>query len=168
MWSCIRRKEIVMKNSNNNTYLFKGNQTIRSVNDASFLFSVFVANELESIGMRASYRHVMKPLMENESLTQLELVNITKLKAPTISITLRNMERDGIVRREKNDNDRRETHVFITDKGREIHAKILEAYDKAEKVMLSGISEKELKTAGGLIEKMTANLRKELGEDFVD
>ncbi len=157
-----------MKNSNNNTYLFKGNETIRSVNDASFLFGAFVANELESIGMRASYRHVMKPLMENDGLTQLELVNITKLKAPTISITLRNMERDGIVRREKNDNDRRETHVFITDKGREMHARILEAYDKAEKVMLSGISEKELDAVGRLIKNMTENLRKELGEDFID
>ncbi len=157
-----------MKNSNNNTYLFKGNDTIRNINDASFLFGVFVGNELESIGMRASYRHVMKPLMENDGLTQLELVNITKLKAPTISITLRNMEREGIVRREKNDNDRRETHVFITDKGRKMHAKILEAYDKAEKVMLSDISEKELAAVGKLIEKMTANLRKELGEDFVD
>ncbi len=157
-----------MKNSNNNTYLFKGNETIRDINDASFLFSVFVANELESIGMRASYRHVMKPLMEGDGLTQLELVNITKLKAPTISITLRNMEREGIVRREKNDNDRRETHVFITNKGREMHAKILEAYDKAEKIMLCGISEKELDSVGKLIEKMTANLKKELGEYFVD
>ena len=52
-------------------------------------------------------------------MTQLELVNLTQLKAPTISITLRNMEREGIVRREKNDVDRRETHVYITEKGSE-------------------------------------------------
>ncbi len=157
-----------MKNSNNNTYMFKGNETIRSVNDASFLFGRFVAKELEEIGMRASYRHVMKPLMENDGLTQLDLVKITKLKAPTISITLRNMEREGIVRREKNDNDRRETHVYITDKGRQMHAKVLEAFDKAEQTMLMGISDGELKEIGLLIEKMTANLKNELGGDFVD
>lgn len=157
-----------MKNSNNNTYMFKGNETIRSVNDASFLFGKFVGKELESIGMRASYRHVMKPLMENDGLTQLELVNITKLKAPTISITLRNMEREGIVRREKNDNDRRETHVYITDKGREMHAKILEAFDSAEKAMLAGITDNELKTLGDILAKMENNLKTELGGDFVD
>ncbi len=157
-----------MKNSNNNTYMFKGNETIRSVNDASFLFGRFVGKKLDEIGMRASYRHVMKPLMENNGLTQLELVNITKLKAPTISITLRNMERDGIVRREKNDNDRRETHVFITDKGREMHAKILEAFNDAEKIMLSGISENELKTLGDILAKMENNLNKELGGDSID
>ncbi len=157
-----------MKNSNNNTYMFKGNETLRSVNDASFLFAQFVGRELESIGMRASYRHVLKPLMEGDGLTQLDLVKITKLKAPTISITLRNMEREGIVRREKNDDDRRETHVYITDKGREMHAKVLEAFDKAEKLMLSGISDKELDSVGKLMEKMIGNLKSELGGDFVD
>ncbi|MGN0688153.1 MAG: MarR family winged helix-turn-helix transcriptional regulator [Oscillospiraceae bacterium] len=157
-----------MKNSNNNTYMFKGNETIRCVNDTSFLFGKFVSAELEKIGMRASYRHVMKPLMENDGLTQLDLVKITKLKAPTISITLRNMEREGIVRREKNDNDRRETHVFITDKGREMHAKVLEAFDKAEEAMLEGISDKELKSVGKLMEKMTDNLKRGLGGDFID
>ncbi len=157
-----------MKNSNNNTYMFKGNETLRSVNDASFLFAALVGKELESIGMRASYRHVLKPLMEGDGLTQLDLVKITKLKAPTISITLRNMEREGIVRREKNDNDRRETHVFITDKGREMHAKVLEAFDKAEKLMLAGISDKELEAVGALMKKMTDNLRSELGGEFID
>lgn len=157
-----------MKNSNNNTYMFKGNETIRCVNDTSFLFGQFVGKELESIGMRASYRHVMKPLMETDGVTQLELVKITKLKAPTISITLRNMEREGLVRREKNDNDRRETHVYITDKGRQMHAKVLEAFDRAEQVMLEGLSEKDLKAVGKLMQKMTDNLKNGLGGDFVE
>ena len=90
------RKDKTMKNSNNNTYMFKGNETIKSVNDASFMFGKYVCRELEAIGMRSSYRHVMKPLMEQDGMTQLELVNLTQLKAPTISITLRNMEREGI------------------------------------------------------------------------
>lgn len=157
-----------MKNSNNNTYMFKGNETIKSVNDASFMFGKYVSRELEAIGMRTSYRHVMKPLMEHDGLTQLELVNITKLKAPTISITLRNMEREGIVRREKNDADRRETHVYITERGREMHKKILEAFERAEQVMLKDISEKELITAQKILAKMTDNLHKEVGGDIVE
>ena len=148
-----------MKATNNNSLMVRENDYIAAVNEASYLFGVYVCQELERIGMRYSYRHIMKPLMENESLTQLELVKITNLKAPTISITLRNMERDGIVRREKNDNDRRETHVFITDKGRKVYAKVLTALDKAEKTMLKGLSEKELKAMRATLEKMSANLK---------
>jgi|GEM_PF-121917 len=110
----------------------------------------------------------VKPLMEQDGMTQLELVNLTQLKAPTISITLRNMEREGIVRREKNDVDRRETHVYITEKGREMHAKILEAFDRAEQLMLKDISEKEQATARKILAKMTENLRREVGGDIID
>lgn len=76
------------------------------------------------------------------------------------------MEREGIVRREKNDIDRRETHVYITEKGREMHKKILEAFDRAEQVMLQDVSEKEMATARKILAKMTENLRKELGGDI--
>lgn len=151
-----------MKATNNNSLMVQENESIKSVNEASYLFGAYVCRELERIGMRYSYRHVMKPLMENESLTQLELVKITELKAPTISITLRNMEREGIVRREKNDNDRRETHVYLTEKGKKMYAKVLAALDKAEKAMLKGLTDKELKALRSTLDKMSANLRAEI------
>ena len=151
-----------MRKTNHNTFAFDGDKTIRSVNDASSLFGQYIARELEKIGMRSSYRHLMKPLMENDSLTQLELVKLTGLKAPTISITLRNMERDGIVRREKNDSDRRETHVFITDTGRQMHKKLLLALEEAERIMVKDLSDKELDAARKAVDKMCANLRAEL------
>lgn len=151
-----------MKTTNNNSLMIRGNDFITAVNEASYLYGVYVCQELERIGMRYSYRHIMKPLIENESLTQLELVKITGLKAPTISITLRNMERDGIVRREKNDSDRRETHVYITEKGRKMHIKVIAALDKAEKTMLKGLSDKELNAMRAALDKMSANLNAEI------
>ena len=147
-----------MKAANNNSLMINENESISAVNEASYLFGEFICRELEKIGMRYSYRHVLKPLMENDSLTQLELVNITNLKAPTISITLRNMEREGIVSRRKNDTDRRETHVAITDKGKKMYKKVLEALAKAEKTMLNGITEKELKAMRTTLSKMSSNL----------
>lgn len=150
-----------MKATNNNAFMVRENEFIASVNEASYLYGEYICDELERVGMRYSYRHIMKPLMENDSLTQLQLVKITGLKAPTISITLRNMEREGIVRREKNDSDRRETHVFITDKGKKMYAKVLTILDKAEKVMLKGLTEKELKAMRTVLSKMSANLRTE-------
>lgn len=159
-------KEKEMKNAtNNNSFLFEGDPTLKSVNDASYLFGSYICKELDTIGMRWSYRHVMRPLMENDSLTQLQLVNLTKLKAPTISITLRNMEREGIVERVKEDGDRRETHVSITEKGRELYASIMTALEKAEEIMLSGLTEEELAAVKVVIDKMNANMNNALGGD---
>lgn len=149
-----------MKTTNNNSLMIRENDFITAVNEASYLYGDFVCRELERIGMRYSYRHILKPLMENDGLTQLELVKITGLKAPTISISLRNMERDGIVRREKNNSDRRETYVYITDKGKKMYAKVLEALDKAERTMLKNIPTKELRAMREVLNKMIANFNK--------
>lgn len=154
-----------MKATNNNSLMVNKNETIECVNEASYLFGAYICAELDKIGMRYSYRHVLKPLVDNESLTQLELVKLTNLKAPTISITLRNMEHDGIVRREKNDDDRRETHVYITEKGKKMYAKVLGALDKAEQTMLKGVSEKELKNLRDTLKKLSENIRMEMDCD---
>ena len=147
-----------MRLSNNNTLMINENVFISALNDASYLYAEYVCREMEKVGMRYSYRHVLKPLIENDSLTQLELVNITKLKAPTISITLRNMEREGIVSRRKSDNDRRETHVAITEKGRKMYKKVLDVLAKAEKLTLKGLDEDELSTLLDIMDKVCSNL----------
>lgn len=151
-----------MRSANNNSLMVKENAPIESVNEASFLFGELVSREMEKIGMRSSYRHLLKPLVENASLTQLQLVKLTDLKAPTISITLRNMERDGIVSRVKNDSDRRETHVAITDKGKKMYGKLLAAIDKTQQTMLKGLSDEELDAVCSALRKMSANLRAKL------
>lgn len=148
-----------MKTTNNNSLMIRANDYIIAVNEASYLYGEFVCRELERIGLKLSYRHIINPLMEHDSLTQLQLVKLTGLKAPTISISLRNMERDGIVKREKKANsDQRETHVRITDKGKKMYEKMREALNKAEKAMLKGISKSELKAMQATLEKMSANM----------
>lgn len=147
-----------MRAANNNFIVHEGNRTLQIFNEASFMYGEFISAEMERIGMRYSYRYVLNPLMENESLTQLELVRITGQKPPTISITLRNMEREGIVERAKNGGDKRETHVSLTEKGKKMYAKVLASLEKMEKAVLKGISEKELNAMSSTVEKMKKNI----------
>ena len=148
-----------MKALYNDFIVNSGDPTLQSFNVASHLYGEILREEMERIGMRYSYRYILQPLIENDSLTQLELVKITGQKPPTISITLRNMERDGIVERVKNDGDRRETHVSITEKGRKMFTKVLVAFEKAEKTILKGLTEKELAAMNSTIEKMIKNMK---------
>ncbi len=152
------RGKYIVKATDYNQLLVKSDPSIESVNRVSFLFASAVYKEMDKIGIRPSYRNIMSSLCENESLTQLELVKITNLKAPTISITLRSMERDGIVSRVKNDIDRRETHVAITDKGRKIYQKMLVSIEKIQKKMTNGLTDKEAEQISAILKKMADNL----------
>ncbi len=57
-------------------------------------------------------------LAKEDGRTQLELVNATGLKAPTVSVTLQKMEKEGYITRNRDQNDLRATRVFLSDKGR--------------------------------------------------
>lgn len=149
----------INKAANYSTLMVKKDDIVQRVSDAVFLFASAVYSEMDKLGIRPSYRVIMQSLCEVSSLTQLEIVKITELKAPTISITLRSMERDGIVVREKNDSDRRETHVSITEKGREMYQQLLGAVAKIQEQMLNDFSEDEKNQLLPMLDKLCDNLR---------
>ena len=58
-----------MKAADNNFIVHEGNRTLQIYIEASFLYGEFLSAEMERIGMKYSYRYVLNPLMENDSLT---------------------------------------------------------------------------------------------------
>lgn len=148
----------IIKATDYNQLMINGDTAIESVNQASFLFASAVYQEMDKIGIRPSYRDIMCSLCDNDSLTQLELVKLTNLKAPMVSITLRSMERDGIVTRIKSETDRREMHVSITDKGRKMYQKMLVSIDRIQKKMTSGLTDIELEQMTSALKKISVNL----------
>ncbi|MCL2693899.1 MAG: winged helix DNA-binding protein [Oscillospiraceae bacterium] len=133
------------------------------VNDISKLYDVQMRFEMLKNKMRASYRLLLRPLSIKDGVTQLDLVRITKLKAPTISTTLRNMETDGLVTRETDKDDARATRVYITEKGRETDKKMRVSAAKLEKIALAGVSAEEKEQAMLILRKMKESLEKVSG-----
>ena len=108
---------------------------------------------------------VLAFLAAGDGTTQLELVRSTHLKAPTVSLILKKMEEEGIVRRQSDENDARAVRVFLTEHGKDIdreHIKLIKALDAEA---LDGISEKEAAALMPLLIKIRNNLMLDK-EDF--
>ena len=127
-------------------------------NDIAKLFDAQMRLEMLKNGMRTSYRHLLHPLCVKDGVTQLDLVKITKLKAPTVSTTLRNMEADGLVTRETDKDDARATRVYITEKGRDIDKKIRAGNAKIEKAFLAALVAEEKEQLTELLRKMKESI----------
>lgn len=132
-------------------------------NDIAKLFDAQMRLEMLKNGMRTSYRHLLHPLCIKDGVTQLDLVKITKLKAPTVSTTLRNMEADGLVTRETDKDDARATRVYITDKGREVDKKVRAGNAKIERAFLSSLSTEEKEHLTFLLRKMKESIERKGG-----
>jgi DNA-binding MarR family transcriptional regulator len=109
-----------------------------------------------------SARLMLMHLSRCESATQSELVRVTRMKAPTISVALKNMENEGLVTRVADDKDQRITHVYITEKGRRVDGENLSRLRDVAAVMMDGITEDEAAAMMATLFKMRENLAREL------
>ena len=74
--------------------------------------------EQQDVMAQNSARLVLGHLAVQECVNQLELVRLTHLRPPTVSVLLRQMEADGYVTRTRDENDGRAVLVRLTEKGR--------------------------------------------------
>lgn len=109
-----------------------------------------------------SARLMLMHLSRHDGATQSELARVTRMKAPTISVALRNMENEGLVKRVSDGDDQRVTHVYITEKGRKVDEENLTRLKQVDAIMMKGISDDEAEAMLATLYKMRENLAEEL------
>lgn len=108
--------------------------------------------------MQRSCRLIMMELAHRDNVTQLDLVHVTHLKAPTVSVSLQKMERDGLVLRRPDEDDLRATRVFLTEKGRNLDRSIVERIRANEHEIENCLTDDELQTLRTILLKIVNNL----------
>lgn len=105
-----------------------------------------------------SGRLLLMELSRKDGRTQLDLVRATHLKAPTISVALQKLEKEGYVSRRPDEYDLRATRVFLTEKGRALDNKIQKRFQEETKVALKDLSASECDMLMRLMSKIKNNL----------
>ena len=108
-----------------------------------------------------SSRFIMRSLYHQDGLTQQELVSSTNMKAPTISVALRTLEEEGMVRREPDPKDMRSVRVYLTEKGRAVDEEFREKLRQTDRVLMQGFSEEDEETLIRLLLAVRENIRPE-------
>ena len=103
-------------------------------------------------------RLLMIELAKRDGITQLELVKATHLKAPTISVTLQKLEKDGYVERRTDDYDLRSVRVFLSEKGRKFNKYIVKKVREEEERILGCLTDAESKQLMKLLLKLKENI----------
>ena len=131
------------------------------VNDVSRMFMHRVRRECEQNGVPNGYHRILMELSHNDGATQLQLVKLTHLTAPTVSVALGKMESEGLVTRQADTADMRVMKVCLTEKGRGKVAGVMEIFHRADDALVKGIPQEELDIAMKVLRKMLVNLLEE-------
>jgi len=73
------------------------------------------------------------------------------------------MERAGLVERRRGGGDRRAVNVELTEAGRELHARLLQAVITFNRRLHEGISDREAAALRRTLEKLQANVSRRAG-----
>lgn len=132
---------------------------IMMINDVHRLFRHRTGSIAELNGVSQAVNSILFHLSRNESLTQIDLVNMSHLRSSSISVTLQKMEHDGLIKRESSLTDQRYITVSLTDKGKELEKKIRKCIFDYDESLTANISDEEKAVTKKVILKIIEQLQ---------
>ena len=135
------------------------------INQIARLFEGRLRAKSERAGMAAGYRQILFFLAHDGALTQRELTERTKLRAPTVSVALQKMESEGLVQRKGDSEDQRKISVTLTEKGRQMDDMLRFTCEDNERRMVEGFTETEIEVLKSALRKVYSNLQKAYKEE---
>jgi len=114
--------------------------------------------DLDGVMSQESARQIMRELAREDGCSQLDLVHRTHLKPPTVSVTLKRLESEGLVERKSDSIDQRVTRVFLSEQGREHSRRVRERLKDLDAELMQGFSEEETQQLLQFLARMRDNI----------
>ena len=125
---------------------------------ASALKKGFVEAGVEKV--KPSYVGVLFTLWKTDGLKVIELGRRALLEPSTMTGLLDRMERDGLVTRVADVNDRRVQRIYLTDTGREVKIPVLNIIERTFDTVFENIADNELFNLKDILRRVLGNSKK--------
>lgn len=96
----------------------------------------------------------------NKKISQRELSNLMNVQDSSVGRLIDRLERDGLIKRERDSSDRRVIYIKLSDEGDKLISDLIPLGIKFNKDLISGIDEKELIIYEKVLQKMLLNITK--------
>lgn len=128
----------------------------------SKLFKYNMKEESKKRGINSTYANIIMLLTKYpDGINQNDIAQEIHLAAPTVSLTLKQMEQLNYINRIPSELDNRKTIVKLTKEGYELDDEIRECFKIIEDKMIQNINDEDLKHFERILEVMKENLTKE-------
>lgn len=117
-----------------------------------------MAERLRPVGLHCGQDTALMHLNEEADLRQVELAERLGVEPPTVSRTVRRLERDGLVERRSDPEDARAMRLHLTGEGRRMRRRALECWRAHHEQCFEGLSPEEQMLLRRLLLQMFSNL----------
>ena len=107
---------------------------------------------------------ILQYIADNPDSTQKEIADFLGVSPPSVAMSVKRMEKSGLLMRIADKSDARRNNLQITPKGSELLRLAHTAFDEIDAVSLKGFTDGELDTLISFIERMNSNLSAQTDE----
>ncbi|MDG2244581.1 MAG: MarR family transcriptional regulator [Rhodospirillaceae bacterium] len=122
------------------------------------LFDRALESELTAFGVLPGQFPALVMLYQKDGLTQADLCQRINVEQPTMANTLNRMERDGLVQRVADPDDKRRTRIHLTDRAKEFKTELMIKARQVPAQAMTGMNTTDQDRVFHLIGQMIDNL----------
>jgi len=119
------------------------------------------AQSFSQIGLSSGQPKVIQFLNRYEGCSQKDLAKLCHIQPATMTSLLNHLEKDELIYRVINKDDRRITNVFLTPKGKKLQKQVDEKLDYMNDQALQGFTELEKEQLNSYLDRIYQNLKVE-------
>lgn len=135
------------------------------IKKAARLFEQVANINLDKLGVTYSQTIFLVRLWEKDGQTQIELANSAGLKQPSVVRILDRMERDELITRVRNKDDRRVFNFYLTEKAKKACRKLEDHANEMHDTATLDIAKKDIEKLNKLLADIISNLQNFLEQD---
>lgn len=135
------------------------------IKKAARLFEQVANSNLEKLGVTYSQTIFLVRLWEQDGQNQIELTKSAGLKQPSVVRILDRMERDQLIKRVQNKDDRRMFNFYLTAKGKNACKKLEKHANAVHTLATQNLDKKDIQDLNQLIKSIIQNLEMALEKD---
>jgi len=128
------------------------------VRDTFRAFTRELETRIAAEGVSIGQWYFLRALWEEDGLTQRDLSRRVGMMEPTTVTAVNAMESKGLVRRVRDESDRRKMKVLLTPHGSALKERLLPCAKDVNELAASGLSEDEVATLRRLLDRARRNL----------
>ena len=108
--------------------------------------TIYINRHLEDLNINATQLHLLFEISHQRNINQEKIAERCNINKGAVARSIKKLEEKGLVKREIDENNRRQNKVSLTQKGNETHEKAIKIFNQWEDEVIldKGYMEKEL------------------------
>ncbi len=124
------------------------------------LHRMAIEAQIEKLGIHRSQHFILMQLSrEDGEVSQSEIAKKLDVSPAAVTVTLKKLEKSGLIERRTAEEDARTKIITLTDAGRKTVEKTHRLFLEVDEQMCGGMTDAELEALCGYLSKMTENLK---------